>query len=59
MDWIWTGDYGKRQRELSRKRVPGTGTWFLEAVNFKEWVGGAEIHTIICHGPGMLLFRLC
>lgn len=38
---------------LFGQRHPGTGTWLVESVQFKEWMQ-AERHCLLwCHGSGM------
>ena len=51
LDWIWSGDYAAKQRELSKRRTSGTGNWFLQSSTFKEWEIKNEPRLIICYGP--------
>lgn len=55
LKWIWEGDYWKRHRYLRQKRVPGTGTWFLNSSWYKDWRDGVSPNILICLGMRMFI----
>jgi hypothetical protein len=38
MEWLSPGNATARHDEFSLKRVPGSGRWFVESREFKDWV---------------------
>ncbi|KAI9669948.1 MAG: hypothetical protein M1831_006984 [Alyxoria varia] len=52
LDWLSEADYANQQTDLIRKREDGTGRWFLESSELKDWLNGSE-QTLFCPGhPG-------
>lgn len=39
--WVTSLDYYKRHRDIVRKRLDGTGTWFLQTTEFQAWSSDA------------------
>jgi len=52
IDWIFPGDFEVKQRTLRAKRLAGSGCWFLNRPEFKDWVSGASSNTLHCPGLG-------
>ncbi|KAI9667659.1 MAG: hypothetical protein M1821_000476 [Bathelium mastoideum] len=52
MEWLSTTDFPAQQREIISRRQDGTAQWFLDSVEFKEWLQGPS-KILWCHGiPG-------
>ncbi|RTE73040.1 hypothetical protein BHE90_012533 [Fusarium euwallaceae] len=52
LEWLTLVDYAPQHNDLFRQRQPGTGQWFLDSPEFKEWAA-SEGQTLFCHGiPG-------
>ncbi|KAI9147010.1 Ankyrin repeat domain-containing protein [Paramyrothecium foliicola] len=49
LDRISPVDYESQQCDLSHQRFPGTGQWFLDSAQFKEWLGTPG-QTLLCRG---------
>jgi hypothetical protein len=43
-------DYEKVHRRLSRKRLKGTGQWFIDHPTFQEWFDGNGPSSLWCSG---------
>ena len=55
LDWLiretrWEEKHGS----YSNRRVPNTGTWFLESKEFQAWFKGSS-QVLLCDGAGMEL----
>lgn len=50
LDWLTRIDYGAQQSDFIAKRQEGTGQWFLDSDEFREWLT-TENQTLFC--PGM------
>ncbi|KAI3316926.1 hypothetical protein HD806DRAFT_527486 [Xylariaceae sp. AK1471] len=51
-DWLSPIDVFAKQTDLSSRQQEGTGTWFLESQEFRNWVDGFNA-TLFCSGiPG-------
>jgi hypothetical protein len=52
MQWLSPTDYPAQQHDIITRRQEGTGQWFLESPEFKEWLQGSN-KTLFCPGiPG-------
>ncbi|KAF3062635.1 putative ankyrin repeat protein [Trichoderma lentiforme] len=52
LDWLTRTDYGPQQSDYFNRRQPETGTWFLESVEFQDWLATSK-QTLFCPGiPG-------
>ncbi|OPB40202.1 ankyrin repeat protein [Trichoderma guizhouense] len=52
LDWLTRTDYGPQQSDYFNRRQPETGIWFLESVEFQNWVATGK-QTLFCPGiPG-------
>lgn len=52
LDWLTPHDYGPKQSDTLSQRLPGTGQWFLESEEFREWLED-DRQTLFCPGiPG-------
>jgi hypothetical protein len=51
MEWLSVGIPASRHDGFSRTRVTGSGTWFVESKEFKDWVTGAT-QVLIGSGSG-------
>ncbi|KAL6819639.1 ankyrin repeat-containing domain protein [Trichoderma sp. SZMC 28015] len=52
LDWLTRTDYGPQQSDYFNRRQPDTGIWFLESVEFQNWVATGK-QTLFCPGiPG-------
>lgn len=51
MEWLSVGIPAPRHDGFSRTRVPGSGTWYVESIEFKEWVRGTT-QILIGSGTG-------
>jgi hypothetical protein len=45
IDMVW-----KRHQDLHKRRVPGTGKWFLDSVPFNDWRKGIGSPVLFCPG---------
>ncbi|KAF5537588.1 ankyrin repeat [Fusarium mexicanum] len=53
LDWLTTVDYGLQQSEFQSIREPGTGSWLLEATEYRNWAKTPG-QTLFCQGiPGV------
>ncbi|CAG7956665.1 unnamed protein product [Penicillium salamii] len=50
LDWLTKFDYGPQQSDHLSRRQPGTGTWFLESTEYKNW-RDSDGQILFC--PGM------
>ncbi|CAG8385864.1 unnamed protein product [Penicillium salamii] len=50
LDWLTKFDYGPQQSDHLSRRQPGTGTWFLESTQYKNW-RDSDGQILFC--PGM------
>ncbi|RWA07101.1 hypothetical protein EKO27_g7995 [Xylaria grammica] len=50
LDWVSSVDYGPQQSDFFKRVQPGTGLWFLQSVQYRDWIS-AETKTLFC--PGM------
>jgi hypothetical protein len=50
--WLWTGDVEEKHRMLKKDRVQDSGRWFLETVEYNDWVGDGS-SALICPGIGI------
>ncbi|KAL6904181.1 ankyrin repeat-containing domain protein [Trichoderma evansii] len=52
LDWLTRTDYGPQQSDHFNRRQPETGIWFLESVEFQDWLTTSS-RTLFCPGiPG-------
>ncbi|KAH7187139.1 hypothetical protein DER44DRAFT_173741 [Fusarium oxysporum] len=52
LDWLTPVDYGTQQSDYFGNRQQGTGQWFLESAEYREWLD-ADGKTLFCPGiPG-------
>ncbi|KAK4072353.1 hypothetical protein Trihar35433_4417 [Trichoderma harzianum] len=52
LDWLTRTDYGPQQSDYFSRRQPETGIWFLESVEFQNWLATSR-QTLFCPGiPG-------
>ncbi|QYT05611.1 Ankyrin repeat protein [Trichoderma simmonsii] len=52
LDWLTRTDYGPQQSDHFNRRQPETGTWFLDSVEFQDWLATGK-QTLFCPGiPG-------
>ncbi|KGO62622.1 hypothetical protein PEX2_046480 [Penicillium expansum] len=52
LDWLSPLSYAAQQSDYISRREEGTGQWFLDSSEFKEWVSGSK-QTLFCPGiPG-------
>ncbi|KAL5610976.1 hypothetical protein FOBRF1_007093 [Fusarium oxysporum] len=52
LDWLTPVDYGPQQSDYFENRQQGTGQWFLESAEYREWLD-ADGKTLFCPGiPG-------
>ncbi|KAF9772904.1 hypothetical protein IL306_009351 [Fusarium sp. DS 682] len=52
LDWLIPFDYGTQQSDYFGSRQQGTGQWFLESTEYREW-RNADGKTLFCPGiPG-------
>ena len=52
LTWISPIPFWNKQRNLQRKHLPGSGTWFLSSSDFQRWING-EVKVLNCTGiPG-------
>jgi hypothetical protein len=52
LDWLTPVNYGSQQSDYFRNRQQGTGQWFLESKEYREWID-ADGKTLFCPGiPG-------
>jgi hypothetical protein len=52
LNWLSTRDENTRHKMVSRSRVSGTGTWFVESETFRDWENGSS-QVLVCPGHGM------
>ncbi|KAK3692985.1 ankyrin repeat-containing domain protein [Podospora appendiculata] len=54
LDWLSKFDYRAKHAEVVRRRVPDTGTWLLESLEFTDFIKRDESSQMLwCHGlPG-------
>jgi len=52
LNWLSSGDDINWQRhwDLHKRRVPGTGKWLLESVQFQDWREGKGSPLLFCPG---------
>ncbi|KAL3475445.1 ankyrin repeat-containing domain protein [Aspergillus californicus] len=50
LDWLTDFDYGRQLSDYLDQRAPGTGEWFLESSEYKDWMNGRQ-QILLC--PGM------
>jgi Cdc6-like AAA superfamily ATPase len=52
MSWLSLADFSAQQHDIIRRREEGTGQWFLESTQFREWRDNTGT-TLFCPGiPG-------
>ncbi|KAJ9492914.1 hypothetical protein VN97_g257 [Penicillium thymicola] len=52
LDWISPSNYATQQSDYINRREEGTGQWFLDSVEFHNWISGSK-QTLFCPGiPG-------
>ncbi|KAL6900373.1 hypothetical protein GGI43DRAFT_422907 [Trichoderma evansii] len=52
LDWLTRTDYGPQQSDNLNRRQPETGIWFLESVEFQDWLITSK-QSLLCLGiPG-------
>ncbi|KAH7159361.1 nucleoside phosphorylase domain-containing protein, partial [Fusarium sp. MPI-SDFR-AT-0072] len=52
LDWLTPVEYGTQQSDYFANRQQGTGQWFLESAEYREWLD-ADGKTLFCPGiPG-------
>ncbi|KAL7895629.1 hypothetical protein HDV64DRAFT_257366 [Trichoderma sp. TUCIM 5745] len=52
LDWLTRTDYGPQQSDYFSRRQPETGIWFLESVDFQDWLTTSK-QSLFCPGiPG-------
>jgi hypothetical protein len=52
LDWLTPVNYGSQQSDYFGNRQEGTGQWFLESAEYREWLD-ADGKTLFCPGiPG-------
>ncbi|KAL4972651.1 nucleoside phosphorylase [Aspergillus desertorum] len=52
LDWLATDDYSVQQNDYLELREPGTGEWFLKAVEYQHWMQSPG-NLLLCPGiPG-------
>jgi hypothetical protein len=49
LTWLSTLDFKPKQSDVLSKRLEGTGRWFLEDPQFRQWMNG-DIATLWCPG---------
>jgi hypothetical protein len=52
LNWVSSGDdvNWRRHWDLHNRRVPGTGKWFLESVQYNDWRKGKGSPVLFCPG---------
>jgi hypothetical protein len=53
--WLSPLNFQASQYEFIQKRIKGTGEWFLESQEFKDWRDGTS-EMLWCPGDGMIIF---
>src|SRR5271170_8513401 len=53
--WLSSLNFQASQNEFIQKRRKGTGEWFLESQEFKDWSDGTS-EMLWCPGDGMIIF---
>jgi hypothetical protein len=53
--WLSSLNFQASQNEFIQKRRKGTGEWFLESREFKEWRDGTS-EMLWCPGDGKIIF---
>src|SRR5271170_5087463 len=53
--WLSSLNFQTSQNEFIQKREKGTGEWFLESREFKEWRDGTS-EMLWCPGDGRIIF---
>ncbi|OQE93683.1 hypothetical protein PENNAL_c0005G05905 [Penicillium nalgiovense] len=52
LDWLSRQNYATQQSDFLGRREQGTGQWFLDSSEFKDWISGSK-QTLFCPGiPG-------
>jgi Cdc6-like AAA superfamily ATPase len=52
MEWLSPTDFSAQQHNIISRRQVGTGQWFLDSVEFRDWLQGQK-KTLFCPGiPG-------
>ncbi|OQD71694.1 hypothetical protein PENPOL_c001G06226 [Penicillium polonicum] len=52
LDWISPSNHATQQSDYIGRREEGTGQWFLDSAEFKNWISGSK-QTLFCPGiPG-------
>ncbi|KAJ5765777.1 hypothetical protein N7520_005336 [Penicillium odoratum] len=52
LDWLTEIDYGPQHSDILKRRQPGTGQWFLNSVEYRNWQSSKK-QTLFCPGiPG-------
>ncbi|KAF4345639.1 hypothetical protein FBEOM_404 [Fusarium beomiforme] len=49
LDWLTSLDYGLQQSDYFENRQQGTGQWFLESAEYRQWLD-ADGKTLFCPG---------
>lgn len=52
IEWLTPINYGSQHSLYRNRREPGTGGWFLDSIEYHEWLTGAR-QVLFCQGiPG-------
>ena len=60
LDWLAPVETFHKHRDLQAKRSHGTGQWFLNKPEFRQWLEDDSLHDLLClGGPGVGKSILC
>ena len=60
LDWLAPVESLHKHRDVQAKRAQGTGKWFLDKHQFRDWLHTGSIHDLLCiGGPGVGKSVLC
>jgi hypothetical protein len=61
LNWVSSGDdvNWRRHWDLHNRRVPGTGKWFLESVEYNNWRKGKGSPVLFCPGIRVSSSEIC
>lgn len=55
LHWLFPGDPEEKHKDIRKKRHEGTGKWFFEKKEFRDWLREPG-SWLFCHGKGILLW---
>jgi hypothetical protein len=56
LNWVWAQDYWQWHKSIRKNYVRGTGTWFLNSDEYKNWVKLVDPSVLICLGIRNFLY---